>query len=84
MVTSARGRVRGLQHQTGNEYPKGGNSGTWGIYEVADTAGWADSHNMGGLYSRITPKVKARKAGGRVADDGHHAVRSALLTVKLT
>ncbi len=46
--------------------PKGGNSGVYlrGIYEVqvADTAGRGlDSHNMGGLYSRITPKVSAEK-----------------------
>jgi hypothetical protein len=49
--------------------PKGGNSGVYlrGIYEiqVADTAGRGlDSHNMGGLYSRITPKVSAEKPAG--------------------
>lgn len=49
--------------------PKGGNSGVYlrGIYEVqvADTAGRGlDSHNMGGLYSRITPTVSAEKPAG--------------------
>ena len=49
--------------------PKGGNSGVYlrGIYEiqVADTAGRGlDSHNMGGLYSRITPRVSAEKPAG--------------------
>jgi hypothetical protein len=46
--------------------PKGGNSGVYlrGIYEVqvADTYGKGlDSHNMGGVYSRITPSVNAEK-----------------------
>lgn len=49
--------------------PKGGNSGIYlrGIYEVqvADTFGrGVDSHNMGGLYSRITPTVAAEKPAG--------------------
>jgi hypothetical protein len=49
--------------------PKGGNSGIYlrGIYEiqVADTFGKPlDSHNMGGLYSRITPAVAAEKPAG--------------------
>ncbi len=49
--------------------PKGGNSGIYlrGIYEVqvADTYGNApDSHGMGGVYSRITPKVNAAKPAG--------------------
>ncbi|MGC8742643.1 MAG: family 16 glycoside hydrolase [Verrucomicrobiia bacterium] len=49
--------------------PKGGNSGIYlrGIYEVqvADSYGKpADSHGMGGLYSRITPKVNAAKPAG--------------------
>jgi hypothetical protein len=49
--------------------PKGGNSGIYlrGIYEiqVADTYGRPlDSHNMGGLYSRITPSVSAEKPAG--------------------
>lgn len=49
--------------------PKNGNSGVYlrGIYEVqvADTHGRAlDSHNMGGLYSRITPTVAAEKPAG--------------------
>lgn len=49
--------------------PKNGNSGVYlrGIYEVqmADTFGRAlDSHNMGGLYSRITPSVAAEKPAG--------------------
>ncbi len=48
---------------------KGENSGVYlrGIYEVqvADTAGRPlDSHNMGGVYSRITPKVAAEKPAG--------------------
>ncbi len=48
---------------------KGGNSGVYlrGIYEVqvADTYGKkVDSHNMGGLYSRITPSVSAEKPAG--------------------
>lgn len=46
--------------------PKNGNSGVYlrGIYEVqvADTCGKPlDSHNMGGIYSRITPTVAAEK-----------------------
>jgi hypothetical protein len=49
--------------------PKGGNSGIYlrGIYEiqVADTFGKGlDSHNMGGLYSRITPSEAAEKPAG--------------------
>lgn len=49
--------------------PKNGNSGIYlrGIYEVqvADTFGRSlDSHNMGGLYSRITPTVAAEKPAG--------------------
>jgi hypothetical protein len=49
--------------------PKNGNSGVYlrGIYEVqvADTFGRGlDSHNMGGLYSRITPLVAAEKPVG--------------------
>ncbi len=49
--------------------PKNGNSGVYlrGIYEiqVADTYGKPlDSHNMGGLYSRITPSVAAEKPAG--------------------
>lgn len=48
---------------------KDGNSGIYirGIYEVqvADTFGRpVDSHNMGGLYSRITPLVAAEKPPG--------------------
>lgn len=50
--------------------PKGGNSGVYqrGIYEVqvADTYGRGrDSHNMGGVYSRITPLVSAEKPAGQ-------------------
>ncbi len=49
--------------------PKGSNSGVYlrGIYEiqVADSFGKAlDSHNMGAVYSRITPSVAAEKAPG--------------------
>ncbi|MBM3891188.1 MAG: DUF1080 domain-containing protein [Verrucomicrobia bacterium] len=49
--------------------PKNGNSGIYlrGIYEVqvADTSGKPlDSHNMGGIYSRITPAVAAEKPAG--------------------
>lgn len=49
--------------------PKNGNSGIYlrGIYEVqvADTYGKPlDSHNMGGVYSRITPTVSAEKPAG--------------------
>jgi hypothetical protein len=49
--------------------PKNGNSGVYlrGIYEVqvADTFGRGlDSHNMGGLYSRITPLVAAERPVG--------------------
>lgn len=49
--------------------PQGGNSGIYlrGIYEVqvADTYGQPlDPHNMGGIYSRITPKVAAEKKTG--------------------
>ena len=50
--------------------PKGSNSGVYlrGIYEiqVADTYGRSlDSHNMGGLYSRITPSEAAEKPAGQ-------------------
>lgn len=49
--------------------PKGSNSGVYlrGIYEiqVADSYGKPlDSHNMGALYSRITPSVAAEKPPG--------------------
>jgi hypothetical protein len=49
--------------------PKGSNSGIYlrGIYEVqvADTHGRdLDSHNMGAIYSRITPTVAAEKPAG--------------------
>jgi hypothetical protein len=49
--------------------PEGGNSGIYlrGIYEVqvADTFGRdLDSHNMGGIYSRIKPTVSAEKRAG--------------------
>ena len=49
--------------------PAGSNSGVYlrGIYEVQvmDSYGKAlDSHNMGGLYSRITPSEAAEKAAG--------------------
>lgn len=49
--------------------PKGGNSGIYlrGVYEVqvADTFGRrTDSHNMGGVYSRITPSESAEKPAG--------------------
>jgi hypothetical protein len=48
---------------------KDGNSGIYlrGIYEVqvADTYGRGlDSHNMGGIYSRITPTLSAEKPAG--------------------
>ena len=50
--------------------PKGGNSGIYlrGIYEiqVSDSYGRSlDSHNMGGVYSRITPRVAAEKPAGQ-------------------
>ncbi|MCP4978058.1 MAG: DUF1080 domain-containing protein [Maribacter sp.] len=49
--------------------PKGNNSGVYlrGIYEiqVVDSYGKAlDPHNMGALYSRITPSVAAEKPAG--------------------
>lgn len=49
--------------------PEGGNSGVYlrGIYEIQvyDTYGKApDSHNMGALYSRITPSETAEKPAG--------------------
>lgn len=49
--------------------PKGGNSGVYlrGIYEVQvfDSHGKPlDSHNMGAIYSRITPTVAAEKPAG--------------------
>ena len=50
--------------------PKGGNSGIYlrGIYEVqiSESYGRAvDSHNMGAVYSRLTPSVAAEKPAGR-------------------
>ncbi len=49
--------------------PKGSNSGVYlrGIYEVqiSDSYGReTDSHNMGAIYSRITPNVSAEKPAG--------------------
>ena len=49
---------------------EGGNSGIYlrGIYEiqVSDSYGRElDSHNMGGVYSRITPSVSAEKPAGQ-------------------
>lgn len=49
--------------------PKNGNSGIYlrGIYEcqVADTYGHSvDSHNMGAIYSRLTPSEAAEKPAG--------------------
>ncbi len=49
---------------------KGGNSGIYlrGIYEVqvAETYGrGVDSHHMGAVYSRITPRVSAEKPAGQ-------------------
>ncbi len=53
--------------------PKGSNSGVYlrGIYEVQvqDSYGKdVDSHNMGALYSRITPSVAAEKPAGEWQD----------------
>ena len=53
--------------------PKGNNSGIYlrGIYEVQvyDSYGLAlDSHNMGAIYSRITPSVAAEKPAGEWQD----------------
>lgn len=53
--------------------PKGSNSGIYlrGIYEVQvlDSYGKPlDSHNMGALYSRITPSVSAEKPAGSWQD----------------
>jgi hypothetical protein len=50
--------------------PKGGNSGVYlrGIYEVQVSDSYGrnlDSHNMGGIYSRITPTVNAEKPAGQ-------------------
>lgn len=50
--------------------PEKGNSGVYlrGIYEiqVSDSYGKnLDSHNMGGIYSRITPRVSAEKPAGQ-------------------
>lgn len=50
--------------------PEGGNSGIYlrGIYEVQvfDSYGKSvDSHNMGGIYSRITPSSSAEKPAGQ-------------------
>jgi len=50
--------------------PGRGNSGVYlrGIYEVqvSDTYGKGlDSHNMGGIYSRITPAVASEKPAGQ-------------------
>jgi hypothetical protein len=53
--------------------PKGSNSGIYlrGIYEVQvlDSYGQeVDSHNMGAIYSRITPSVAAEKPAGEWQD----------------
>ncbi len=52
------------------EVPKGGNSGIYlrGIYEiqVSDSYGKPlDAHNMGGVYSRISPTVSAERPAGQ-------------------
>lgn len=54
-------------------FGKGGNSGIYlrGIYEVqvADTYGHtADPHNMGALYSRITPSASVERPAGEWQD----------------
>ena len=61
--------------------PPKGNSGIYlrGIYEVQvqDNFGQPlDSHNMGGIYSRIAPSESAEKPARRMANHGHHAARS--------
>jgi hypothetical protein len=50
--------------------PKKGNSGIYlrGIYEVQVSDSYGkdpDSHNMGAIYSRITPSISAEKPAGR-------------------
>jgi len=50
--------------------PEGGNSGVYlrGIYEIQVSNSYGrglDSHNMGGIYSRITPIVSAEKPAGQ-------------------
>ena len=50
--------------------PRRGNSGVYlrGIYEVQVSDSYGrnlDSHNMGGIYSRITPTVNAEKPAGQ-------------------
>ena len=64
-----RPRVRGLQPDARNPRGPGGNSGVYlrGIYEVqvVDSYGKPlDPHNMGAIYSRITPTVAAEKPAG--------------------
>lgn len=49
--------------------PEGGNSGIYlrGIYEIQVAASYGkqlDPHNMGGIYSRVTPTVAAEKRDG--------------------
>jgi hypothetical protein len=49
--------------------PEGGNSGIYlrGIYEIQVAASYGkplDPHNMGGIYSRVTPSVAAEKMDG--------------------
>ena len=49
--------------------PEGGNSGIYlrGIYEIQVAATYGkklDSHNMGGIYSRVAPAVAAEKMDG--------------------
>jgi len=50
--------------------PKGGNSGVYlrGIYEIQISDSYGrnlDSHNMGGVYSRIKPTVNAERRAGQ-------------------
>jgi hypothetical protein len=50
--------------------PENGNSGVYmkGIYEVQISNSYGkslDSHNMGGIYSRITPTINAEKPAGQ-------------------
>ena len=56
----------------------GSNSGVYlrGIYEVQVFESYGkpvDSHNMGAIYSRLTPSVAAERPIGPVANTGYHS-----------
>ena len=77
------GRVRGLQHQAGNQHPQGRQQRRVSAGHLRG-AGGRHGRTRAGFAQHGRPLQpdhaarQRRKTRGRVADDGHHAVRSAL------